>query len=157
MSIPNPVPTQPTMDQLQRRNARLQATYGITLDEYNQMLEAQYGVCAVCLKPHHPERPLVVDHNHDTGEVRGLLCSECNTGLGLLQDNPLILQSGIGYLVVHGHYDAATGQTTPGTEKAPPVVQEHLDLEQAKEPTPEQLRATPLGDVPPIDPGPPPV
>jgi hypothetical protein len=61
------------------REYHLKRTYGITLEQYNELLERQGGKCPVCLR-HESEFPrkLAVDHNHITGEIRGLLCSYCN-------------------------------------------------------------------------------
>lgn len=64
-----------------------QKRFGITLQEYEARLEAHNGVCAICLKPQKDKRRLVVDHNHQTGDVRGLLCTPCNIILGCWQDN----------------------------------------------------------------------
>ena len=62
--------------------------YGITFDDYNKMFEEQNGCCASC-GDHQTlfTKRLVVDHNHETGKVRALLCSNCNTALGLLKEN----------------------------------------------------------------------
>ena len=81
---------------------RLQRKYGITLDEYNQMFTDQNGCCAICGK-HNKEktRSLAVDHDHETGEVRELLCTSCNTSLGLLQENEEILLSMLAYIRRH--------------------------------------------------------
>lgn len=62
------------------KNSYLKRTYGITLDEYEAMSEAQAGVCAICGRPPRT-RSLHVDHDHKTGLVRGLLCMPCNTQL----------------------------------------------------------------------------
>lgn len=79
------------------RNSRFLFLYGITLEDYNQMFAKQNGTCAICHTP--PEhRRLAVDHDHMTGEVRGLLCSRCNRLLGNSGDDPMILQSAIDYL-----------------------------------------------------------
>lgn len=59
--------------------------YGLTLEEYRSILASQRGRCYVCLRKPEGKR-LVVDHNHDTGEVRGLLCHKCNSALGMLSD-----------------------------------------------------------------------
>lgn len=61
------------------REYHLKKTYGIDLDQYNQLLEQQEHRCAICLK-HEDEckKRLAVDHNHKTGEIRGLLCNHCN-------------------------------------------------------------------------------
>lgn len=67
------------------RRAALKYNYGITIDQYNAMLAAQGGGCALCgAEP--KRRPLDVDHCHETGKVRGLLCNKCNTSLGRLGD-----------------------------------------------------------------------
>lgn len=81
------------------RNAHLVRTYGITLEEYTRLLHQQQSACAVCgFVPGPDDRGLVVDHCHDTGEVRGLLCNNCNTGIGLLQDNPQVVEAAAMYL-----------------------------------------------------------
>jgi len=62
--------------------------YGITENDYNEMFASQGGCCAICGKHQQDEsRRLAVDHNHSTGEVRGLLCCGCNTFLGRLECN----------------------------------------------------------------------
>lgn len=66
------------------REYRLQRKYGIGLDEWNGMFQSQAGRCAVCQRP----LPLLVDHDHLTGRVRGLLCNDCNLALGFLNDSP---------------------------------------------------------------------
>lgn len=73
--------------------------YKITLEEYNLMFENQNGKCAICGR-HQDElkRALAVDHNHITGNVRGLLCDSCNSGIGYLKDNVQLLQKAIDYL-----------------------------------------------------------
>lgn len=83
----------------QLANYRLQYHYGITAAKYNAMLEVQGGCCAICGKtPEENERKLSVDHDHATGEVRGLLCSNCNRGIGLLQDSPELCELAVLYL-----------------------------------------------------------
>lgn len=70
------------------RNSYLLYTYGLTLAEYDEMLLAQGNGCAICGKtPEENGKRLAVDHDHETGENRGLLCRQCNTGIGLLGDN----------------------------------------------------------------------
>lgn len=63
--------------------------YGISIDKYEEMLLDQDHACAVCGKPETSEKfsHLSVDHDHDTGEVRGLLCASCNRLLGLFEAN----------------------------------------------------------------------
>lgn len=73
------------------RDYKLQRNYGITVEEYDEMLEAQGGGCAICGKtPEENGRRLAVDHNHETDKLRGLLCNSCNSGLGYFQDKPEI-------------------------------------------------------------------
>jgi hypothetical protein len=86
------------------REHKLKNRYGMTLEDYDNMLLAQGGACAMC--PTIPqERKLFVDHNHDTGEVRALLCLPCNTMLGMAGDSVDRLQAGIDYLKEHGSYE----------------------------------------------------
>lgn len=70
-------------EQMQRNRRRyiLKIQYGITLEEYEAMLTAQQGVCALCGAPPPDDRGLAVDHCHDTKRIRGLLCGPCNTAL----------------------------------------------------------------------------
>jgi hypothetical protein len=77
----------------------LKYSYGITLEEYNQMFTAQKGCCKIC-NTHQTQlkRKLFVDHCHTTGKVRGLLCQPCNTLLGQAKDDLTILQQAIKYL-----------------------------------------------------------
>jgi hypothetical protein len=70
--------------------AHLKRTYGITLGQYEEMVEAQGGACRICLVV--PKKRLNVHHNHDTGEIVGLICWNCNTGLGKFKDNPALLR-----------------------------------------------------------------
>lgn len=77
----------------------LKALYGLTLDEYKKMQAQQNHACKIC-KTHEKnlKRKLFVDHCHETGKVRGLLCQYCNTMLGNAKDNVLVLQAAISYL-----------------------------------------------------------
>jgi hypothetical protein len=72
-----------------KREDALRRAYGITQAEYDALHAAQGGVCAICGNGHvGPGKKLHVDHCHDSKRVRGLLCSLCNTAIGLLGDNP---------------------------------------------------------------------
>jgi len=73
--------------------------YGITIEEYEILLAEQNNGCAICaaLTGANGKR-LSVDHNHQTGEVRGLLCDDCNTALGKFKDSPSLLAKAINYL-----------------------------------------------------------
>ena len=68
----------------------------MTPEEYWQLFENQGRVCKICRRPSGIK--LDVDHNHKTGENRGLLCRHCNTGIGLLDEDIKILESAIAYL-----------------------------------------------------------
>ena len=82
-----------------RRNAHVKRTYGITLEEQNLMFDVQEGKCKICGKHQNElKQPLVVDHNHVTGKVRGLLCHKCNSILGYINDDIRILENAIEYL-----------------------------------------------------------
>ena len=72
--------------------------YGITLEDYNKMLSEQGGVCAICGKKEKGNKRLAVDHDHDTGKIRGLLCGNCNIGLGSYNDDPATLIKAASYL-----------------------------------------------------------
>jgi hypothetical protein len=74
---------------------RLVASYGLTIEQYRDIYEAQEGKCAICGR--HAVK-LRIDHHHGDGMVRGLLCNECNLGLGLFRDNSLILQRAFRYI-----------------------------------------------------------
>lgn len=77
---------------------------GITRDQYLIMLEQQCGCCAICKKPPKDGNDLAIDHNHKTNAVRGLLCKECNRGLGLFGDNIKTVQNALQYLQQRGSY-----------------------------------------------------
>lgn len=74
------------------------ARYGITVEEYNEKSAAQEHRCAICGSRCVTGRRLAVDHCHVTGAIRGLLCANCNTGLGKFKDDPWILKAAIDYL-----------------------------------------------------------
>jgi hypothetical protein len=81
------------------RDHHLKTMYGITQEDYNIMFEKQDGCCAIC-KKHQTEvsRALSVDHCHETGKVRGLLCHTCNSAIGKFYDNVSLLENAINYL-----------------------------------------------------------
>ena len=81
--------------------ADLKECYGMTIEEYEQRVDDQKGCCAICRKPPKNQRRLHVDHCHKTGKVRKLLCTRCNTSLGMMQDNVQNLQNAIIYLQEH--------------------------------------------------------
>lgn len=80
------------------RDEKLRREFGISEAEYMKMLDAQGGVCAICKNSETGGRWLAVDHNHENGKVRGLLCQKCNTGIGLLSDSPTLIERALAYL-----------------------------------------------------------
>jgi Recombination endonuclease VII len=83
------------------RDRDLRKNFGITLEQYNDLLTAQDGRCAICHR--HGDwtgRRLAVDHNHATGKVRGLLCGSCNRGIGFLDEDIKVLEGAIAYLLL---------------------------------------------------------
>jgi hypothetical protein len=87
--------------------------YGIALQEYEAMAAAADGKCPVCGEPPPPFNGFDLDHDHETGQVRGLLCRPCNLALGGARDNPAILRALADYIEQH--------RAAP-TEKRPPVI-----------------------------------
>lgn len=81
------------------RKNDLKRKFGITIDDYKLMLEKQNYCCLIC-GTHRNEfnKDFAVDHNHKTGNVRGLLCGKCNQGLGKFNDNIELLEKAINYL-----------------------------------------------------------
>jgi hypothetical protein len=95
-----------------RRDEQYRRLYGITLADYDRMRAEQDYCCRLCRKhetevwarrpwgqPRRHNARLVVDHNHDTGQVRGLLCDQCNTILGMVGDDPVALARMADYLL----------------------------------------------------------
>lgn len=83
-------------------SGRLKRQYGITLEDYNDLLVVQNYKCAICPKSHSESlHGLHIDHCHKTKKVRGLLCMQCNTVLGKVNDNIKILENAITYLKSH--------------------------------------------------------
>lgn len=93
-----------TPEQVEKKNAavrkhRLKKSYSLTPDQFIEMLNKQEGKCAICKKHAAYERKgLNIDHNHETGEVRALLCTACNRALGLLKEDVSIMQNMIAYV-----------------------------------------------------------
>lgn len=80
---------------------RLFKAYGISRAEYDRMLTEQGGVCAICGGVRPDGKPLYVDHCHDSGAIRALLCTQCNTGIGMFNDDPDRLLAAAAYVVQH--------------------------------------------------------
>jgi hypothetical protein len=90
------------------RRSLLKKKYGLSLEQYEAMSEAQGHSCAICGGHREQEHTgkLIVDHCHATGAVRGLLCNTCNRGIGLLKDDPQLLSHALNYLLT-GKREAA--------------------------------------------------
>jgi hypothetical protein len=94
-------------ERLKGRHQSRKFLYGLSESQYMDLLEAQDWKCMVCGEPEQRIRAgqlmeLCVDHDHLTGRVRGLLCSECNSGLGKFHDSPSLLRAALLYLEVTG-------------------------------------------------------
>lgn len=76
--------------------------YGLTEEAYELMVSSQDGRCLICVK--RPDDRLVVDHCHETGRVRGLLCRTCNASLGGFQEDPRLLRKAAAYLELEGFW-----------------------------------------------------
>jgi hypothetical protein len=81
-----------------RRDSHLRRHYGISIEQYEELLVAQKGGCAICTRLP-SSRPLEVDHDHETGRVRGLLCRECNLALGKLGENAKTVGRAYAYML----------------------------------------------------------
>lgn len=86
------------------KHKRLMSAFGITLDQYNEMLAKQNHACAICgmTDQSNPKVFPHVDHCHATGKIRGILCSNCNMALGKFKDDTSLLYSAISYLQSRG-------------------------------------------------------
>ena len=84
------------------REKKLRDLYGISTADYDALLTAQGGGCAICgskTPKSSRSKHLFVDHDHDTGDVRGLLCHQCNAAIGLFQDDPARIAAAVAYLL----------------------------------------------------------
>ena len=80
------------------RDGHLRRTFGISVDDYERMLEEQGGGCAICGAPEPEGRSLHVDHHHASGEVRGLVCFTCDAAIGQLKDDQALVLRAADYL-----------------------------------------------------------
>ena len=89
----------PEYDATKRRQKVVEA-YGITLDDYDTMYQEQQGRCKICKieEKYVAKQRFHIDHDHETGSVRGLLCAQCNKGLGMFKDNSEFLRAAANYL-----------------------------------------------------------
>lgn len=74
------------------QRTKILRAYGLTLDDYDKLLALQGGVCAICLCPPKPGKAFNVDHCHETGAVRGLLCFRCNFGLSFFREDETVFK-----------------------------------------------------------------
>ncbi len=88
---------------MRERAGHLKRKYGITVGQYDEMLAAQGGGCCICGRPPREDVSLHVDHDHSTGEVRGILCFRCNNALADFQDDQQLLQKAAAYLDRQDH------------------------------------------------------
>jgi hypothetical protein len=102
-----------------RRKKIFETVYGISQEQYEARVARQGGLCAICNTK--PEKALCIDHSHATGQVRGLLCSNCNSMLGFSKDDPRRLAAGAGYLRVFGN-DPAISRQGKTSATSDPVV-----------------------------------
>jgi len=86
---------------LKAKNKDLKSKFKITIADYTGMLEAQQNRCAICRRERCENYALAVDHCHDSKKVRGLLCTNCNRGLGHFKDDPALLERAAQYLRKH--------------------------------------------------------
>jgi hypothetical protein len=85
----------------QDRHRKLKMNYGITAREYDALLASQGGGCAICGRDKNPgkfRQSLPVDHDHETGKIRGILCIDCNRALGMFRDDPRLLRKAAKYV-----------------------------------------------------------
>jgi hypothetical protein len=83
-----------------KRLWNIERLYGLTREQYKALYARQGRKCAICKRPERSARNklLAVDHCHETGQVRGLLCTHCNRAIGLLQDDPKVVKSAAEYI-----------------------------------------------------------
>lgn len=87
-------------DKTLAKSRKLKFNYGITLEQYEVIVEIQNGKCAIC-KTLPANKRLSVDHNHVTGKVRGLLCLKCNSAVAFAKEDVSILEEMISYIKKH--------------------------------------------------------
>jgi recombination endonuclease VII len=100
------------------RKDYLKKKYGMSLEDYDDMMARQHGACALCERKF---KKLCVDHCHKTRKLRRLLCARCNTGLGNFDDDPALLRKGADYVEdwrrIHAAQSEPTAESTPKPRK----------------------------------------
>jgi hypothetical protein len=91
----------PEQVRFEQRRKHLRVSYGLTVEKYNEMVASQQGRCAICSGLPTLHGRLYVDHDHDAGKVRELLCHSCNIALGMLKDRLDLCEKVIEYLLRH--------------------------------------------------------
>jgi len=105
------------------RRSHLNRKFGMALEQYDAMLRAQHGFCAICQLPETKRGRsgavlrLHVDHDHATGTIRGLLCRDCNIMLGIARDSTIRLEAAADYLRRHGSTPKPLPQPCPSDER----------------------------------------
>lgn len=94
-----------------RLEQHLKHKYGVTHAEFSQQWDRQQGCCAICrgelpdlMTYDNRRRGYAIDHNHNTGEFRGILCTKCNSLLGMAKDSVEVLRRAVTYLIEYGSY-----------------------------------------------------
>ena len=103
------------MDEYQKKHpdTLYQPRVSITQEEYENLLRQQEGKCKICGGGNSRAGRFVVDHDHHTGRIRALLCHQCNTAIGLLQDDPELVWRAVQYLEEFTNYSIAFPAPTP--------------------------------------------
>jgi hypothetical protein len=91
-------PSTPETIARQNKSWQLKNKYGLTIEQYETLLALQGNSCSICQEPFSSSKDTHVDHCHTTGFVRGILCSNCNTALGLFKDDQTRLLMAVHYL-----------------------------------------------------------
>ena len=122
------------MDRIKKRrqNTNLKQKFGINRDQYQVMLNQQDNVCAICKENEIvPNRSLSVDHDHKTGKIRGLLCSNCNPGIGKFKEDIELLRRAVVYL--------------ERVYTVPEILESHTDIPHMDRPNWKRVVYTPEG------------
>jgi len=84
-----------------RRAHHINKKFGLSTEQYESMVVAQKGQCALCPQVDLPEKRLAIDHDHKTGKIRALLCDRCNRGIGFFDEEPKRLRAAAEYIETH--------------------------------------------------------